>query len=43
MEWIVLGVCVVGLGILVLGGICHAAGMADREIERIENETKGTE
>jgi hypothetical protein len=34
--WIVFGFFMCLLSALFLGGICHSAGLADREIERLE-------
>jgi hypothetical protein len=39
IAWILFTLCVSALLVLVVGGICHSAGMADREIERLESES----
>ena len=39
-AWIIFAVCMTALAALFLGGICHGAGLADRELERLEREER---
>ena len=36
MIWIVFTLGMIGMAVLALGGICHSAGLADRELDRLE-------
>ena len=40
MIYIAFAIFMTALATLVIGGICHGAGLADREIERLELEQK---